>query len=167
MAELQMEGWAEIKSRLTALPDKLVKGILDQSLRQAANVVRDAARENFDRGDPFPNEQSGWLKRTIRTTKRRGSSTRVVYNVVAGGAYTQGESTKVRPSYALWVEYGHRVVAKGQARSGNDKRMGTNAGGLLNVPPHPFMRPAIEQNAQLAVDFVIAGVSDRLPELVR
>ncbi len=173
MAELQMEGWAEIKSRLVDLPDKLVKSVLDQSMRQAANVVREAARENFDRGDPYPNEISGALRASIRTVRRRGTPTRVVYNVVAGGDFSSAKAAKygVKAAYyALFVEMGHWVNT-GKALGGSKKDAARErriaAGETSFVKPHPFMRPAIEQNAQLAVDFVMVGVSDRLPELVR
>lgn len=169
MAELVMEGWAELKARFAALPEKMVKQVLDPSMRQAANIVKDAARENFDRGDPYPNEISGWLRKSIRTVKRRGSSTRVVYNVVAGSAYQVEGSEKIHPSYAVWVERGHLIVT-GKALGGSNKaaqRAGRVAAGAASAAPHPFMQPAIEQNAQVALDMLIIGIGDRLPELVQ
>ena len=68
--------------------------------------------------------------------------------------------------YALFVERGHRINS-GKAVSGNTKaREGT--GTTLNgmVPPHPFMKPALTENAQLCVDFIMTGIADRLPEMI-
>jgi hypothetical protein len=168
MAELTLEGWAELKPRLQGIADKMVKSILDQSMRQAANVVKDAARSNFDRGDPYPNEISGWLRKSIRTVKRRGTPTRVVYNVVAGSEYVVEGSEKVRPSYALWVERGHLINPGNLGKADKAARqMAARVGNTSGmVKPHPFMQPAIEQNAQVAIDMLIIGISDRLPELV-
>lgn len=142
MAELQMEGWAELRPKLLELPDKMVNNILRASLRQAANVVRDEAKERAP-------VLTGALRDSVRTVARRGSRDRVQFNIVAGSTLTATQQERhgiTAPFYALFVEYGH--------------------GGPRAAPPHPFMRPALEATAGLALDFVMTGISDRLESLV-
>lgn len=143
MAELQMEGWAELKPKLLDLPDKLVNNILRAAMRQGANVMRDEAKALCP-------VDTGALQASIRTVARRGSRDKVQFNVVAGGAFTATKEERYgmkAPFYALFVEYGH--------------------GGPRPAGPHPFMRPAVESTAELAIDFVMTGISDRLESLVR
>lgn len=139
MAELQLDGWAEIKQRFADLPDKMMKRVLTQAMREAANLIKDEAKMHCP-------VDTGALRDSIRTVARRGTPTRVVFNVVAGGEFTASKQEKYgikSPYYALFVERG-----------------------TIKAPPHPFMRPAIEQGAQAAIDRVVMGVSDRLPEVV-
>ena len=168
MAELQLDGWAEIKQRFADLPDKMMKRVLTQAMREAANLIKDEAKAQFGSGGGAPNEISGWLKSTIRVTARRGTPTRVVFNVVAGGEYTLGDSSKIHPSYAVWVERGHLINRTNLSKPEKAARHMANRIGNTSgmVPPHPFMRPAIEQGAQAAIDRVIMGISDRLPEAI-
>lgn len=138
MAKLEMQGLSELRGRLRALPDKMVKRILRGALRQAANLVKNEAKARVP-------TDTGALKASIRIVARRGSPTRVVFNVVAG-ALTDKQKSKFGQKtafYALFVE-------KGSA----------------HAPAHPFMRPAIESKAQAAIDVLVSEVGKRLPEVV-
>lgn len=137
MADLQLEGWAELKPRLLDLPDKMVNRILHASMRQGANVMKDEAKQLAVAGGDYPDAISGAMRDSIRTYKARGTRDKVQYMVIAGNEAAY---------YAGWVEYGH--------------------GGPHPAPPHPFMRPAAEATGQLALDFVMTGISDRLESLV-
>lgn len=91
MADIALEGWAELKPKLLDLPDKMITRILTASLRQGANVVKDEAKDRCP-------VLSGALRDSIRNYKARGTRDIVRFQVMAGNdaAY-----------YALWVEKGH------------------------------------------------------------
>lgn len=168
MAELKIDGLADVQRRLNGVSDRLVKNVLRTSLRQAANVVRAQARANFNTA-AGPNGISGALKASIRVTARRGTPTRVTYSVVAGDMTTaqQKKFGTDAAYYALWVEKGHINRAAGNAlRGGRRAKAEARAASTSNTPAHPFMRPAIESKAQEAIDVLVEAVRERLPELV-
>ena len=117
----------------------MIKNILRASMREAANLIKDEAKLRCP-------VDTGALRDSIRVVPRRGTPTRVVMNVVAGAPFSASKTEKYgikAPFYAMFVERG-----------------------TVHAPPHPFMRPAIEGGAQAAIDRVVMGISDRLPEVV-
>jgi HK97 gp10 family phage protein len=169
MADLKIEGLADLRMRMEGVSDKLVKNVLRSGLRQGANVVRNQARANFD-GAVGPSEITGALKASIRVTQRRGTPTRVVFNVVAGDL-TSAQRKKFGTDaafYALWVEKGHINRKAGQALRGSKAAItAIRAASTNNTPAHPFMRPAIQAKAQEAVDVMVQAIGARLPEVVK
>jgi len=164
MADLQLDGLNDVIGRLQGLPAKLVAGSLRAGLRQGANLIRDQAKANFD-GAGGPNELTGALKASIRTTPRRGSPTRVVFNVVAG-TLTSAQSRKFGAQsayYALWVEQGHINRKLGEAlKGGRRSRQEQRAASTSNTPAKPYMAPALRERAQDAIDMVVATISANL-----
>lgn len=146
MADLKMEGWAEIKQRFADLPDNMVKIVLRPAMRESANLMKDEVANICPVGDPATDPHSGALKSSLRVTERRGTPTRVSFNVVAGAAFSAAKQTKYGEGSAYWALFVERGTVKMEAR--------------------PFMRPAFEGGAQAAVDRLVIGVSDRLPEVV-
>jgi len=169
MADLQIEGLADLRMRMEGVSGKLVKNVLRSGLRQGANVVRNQARANFN-GAIGPNDLSGALKASIRVTQRRGTPTRVVFNVVAGNL-TAAQKKRFGADaafYALWVEKGHINRKAGQALRGSKAGvLAARAASTNNTPAHPFMRPAIEAKAREAIDIVVQEIGARLTEVVR
>jgi HK97 gp10 family phage protein len=169
MADLKIEGLADVQTRLSGISDKLVKNVLRSSLRQAANVVREQARTNFDGAAPHPNALTRALQASIRVTARRGTPTRVTYSVVAGDL-TQAQQKRLGAAaafYALWVEKGHINRKAGEAlRGGKRSKAEARAASTNNTPAHPYMQPALEAKAQEAIDVLVQSVRDKLPELV-
>lgn len=172
MADLEIGGMGELSATLSALPEKLVINILRSSLRKAANVIADGARANFGTGDG-PESISGALAASIRVMGQRGTPTKAAVSVVAGvltGAQTKKFGVQ-SAFYALMVEKGHLNLASGQklrggGRSKLNQRIALKAGGATMTPPHPFMRPAIEQRGQAALDVMIADIENQLQGLV-
>src|SRR5450830_75141 len=146
MADLKMEGLADLSSLLGGIPARLVKNSLRVGMRQAANIVKVEAQANFDGAAPNPNAITGALRESIRVTQRRGTPTRVVFNVVAG-SLTSSQIKKLgaqSPFYALWVERGHINRGLGQALRGSRESIkAARAASTSNTPAHPFMAPAI------------------------
>jgi HK97 gp10 family phage protein len=168
MAEIKIDGLAELRMRMEGVSDRLVKNVLRSGMRQGANVVRNQARANFNTA-AGPDEITGALKASIRVTQRRGTPTRVVFNVVAGDL-TGAQQRKFGANsafYALWVEKGHINRKAGQALRGSKATLkAARAASTNNTPAYPFMQPAIETKAQEAIDVIVAAVGARLPEVV-
>jgi hypothetical protein len=168
MADLRIDGLADVQLRLAGASDKLVKNVLRGALRKGANVVRNQARANFN-GAVGPNDITEALKTSIRVTARRGTATRVTYSVVAGDltATQQKKFGTNAAYYALWVEKGHINRKAGDSlRGGKRYKAMARAASTSNTPAHPYMQPALENKAQEAVDAVAQDVRDRLPEIV-
>lgn len=171
MADLTVKGLAELRAAFEQLPARLVNGAIRAGLRQGANLVKNQAKANFNHA-PGPKDLTAALKASIRVTQRRGTPTRVVFNVVAGDL-TKAQVKrfgKQAAFYALMVERGH-WVNNGKALAGGRKdaaRARRIAGGETRyVPAHPYMRPAIEAKAQAAIDVMIDTIGAKLPEAVR
>jgi HK97 gp10 family phage protein len=139
MAELEMQGWAEIKERLLGMPDKMVNNVLRGAMRDGANLVKGYAQGLCP-------VETGALKASIRVVARRGTPTRVVFNVVAGGDFSAAKASK----YGIGAAYYAVFVERG----------------TVHAPSHPFMQPALEEGAQSVLDTVIQSIGDRLPETV-
>lgn len=167
MANFEMQGMAELRAKLKDVPDKWLKNALKRGLRQASNIVKNEAKANFGSGDG-PNSLSGALRASIRVTPRRGTPTKVVFNVVAGNL-TKAQTKKfgaMSAFYAQMVERGHINRKKGQAlRGSRSGKRAMRATSTANTPPHPFMRPAIESKGQAAVDAVVETIRNSLNEL--
>jgi HK97 gp10 family phage protein len=167
--DLKVQGLDQLRVRLAAASDKLLKGALRTGLRKGATVVRNQARDNFNKAGG-PNDITRALKSSIRVTQRRGTPTRVVFSVSAG-ALTNAQTKKFGADsayYALWVEKGHINRKLGQAlRGGSRKKAAARAASTSNTPAHPYMKPAIEAKAQEAIDIMIQTVADKLPEVAK
>lgn len=141
------KGGKELQDMLNTLPAKLERNVMRSALRQGANVIRDAARDNI-------NDRSGALSKSVRvrTRARRGE---VTATVTAGSkdAY-----------YAHMVEFGtspHDIpAADGSALdvAGNPRANVEHPG----AAPHPFMRPAIDEKQGEAIRAVGEQIRKRL-----
>jgi HK97 gp10 family phage protein len=169
MADLKVQGLAELRQRMAGVSDKLVKNVLRSGLRKGATIVRNQARANFSTAGG-PNSLTGALRASIRVTPRRGTPTRVVFSIVAG-TLTKAQTKKFGADsayYALWVEKGHINRKLGQAlRGGLRKKAAARAVSTSNTPAHPYMKPAIENKAQEAIDIMIKTIGDKLPEIAK
>ncbi len=171
MVDTTIIGLSGVHATLAGVPDKLAKNALRAGLRQAANLIRDAARANFNTGGG-PNDITGALKASIRTVSLKGSPTRIAFGVAAG-ALTNAQKKKFgidSTYYAVMVEYGHLMRGKGDALKGGTRskmaqRFALGKVGAASVAPRPFMRPALEKNAQAAIDMVAATVADKLSDV--
>lgn len=163
----QVKGLAELQAAMDSLPAKIEANIMRGALRAGAKLIQAEAKRLAPVAPP--NEENrrlyggyeGLLRDSIRisVSLRRGT---VTARVRAGG--------KVRgtgdPYYARWVEYGtkpHRITA-------------TTPGGKLllagghpvssvmhpGTQPRPYLRPAMDTQAQAAVQAVAAYIRQRL-----
>ena len=140
-------GLAELQAFLDQLPAKVEQNIMRAALRQGANVVKAEAMANVP-------VKSGLLKAGLKvsTKSRRGVVTAIVK---AGGKHAY---------LARWIEYGtaaHFIKPKkakslfwaGLMRDGVD-HPGSQA--------KPFLRPALDSQAQAALMAVGEAIKKRL-----
>lgn len=145
MADVHVKGLAELQKFLDTLPVKVERNILRSALRAGANVVKPAAQANI-------HSVSGELAASLKVGSR-----------ARGGTVTANVSTKV--FYAKFVEHGtrpHTISSRdgGALRFGGGFHKSVEHPGIVN--PHPFMRPALDTQAQAAVVAVGEQIKRRL-----
>ena len=162
-------GLNELKAKLAALPSGIQNNIMRSAVRQGANVVKDAAKENFPGSDDGPESLTGALKASIRVSPGKGSQTLAVAYVMAG-TLTPAQTKKFGADsafYALWVEKGHINRKMNDALRGSQAfKRGQRATSTSNTPPHPFMRPALDNNISAVIDAMTQTISSKLPDEV-
>jgi HK97 gp10 family phage protein len=107
---------------------------LEDGVQQAAEIVKEAAMANINR-----KEKRGWSMQDHIVTQMTESTPDSATILI-------GPSKK--SFWGLFVEFGHALVI-GSKKKGNRKVIG-------HVPPHPFMRPALDEN----IDKVNAAIMD-------
>jgi hypothetical protein len=171
-------GGDELRARLAALPANLVQSVLRSAVRQGANLIAARARDNFAgaveaiggaRSDTLnPHTVSGALRASIRTTERRGTPTRVLFNVVAGGLSGAQQKKFGADSayYALWVERGHINRKMGDAlRGGTRFKQYQRSVSASNTPAHPYMAPAVASESAAVIESISASIANQLERL--
>jgi hypothetical protein len=173
-----VSGGAELQARFASLPANMVQSVLRKAVRQGSNLIAARAKDNFSgaveaiggaRSDTLnPRTLSGALRASIRVTERRGSQTRVVFNVVAGQLSGAQQSKFGADSayYALWVERGHINRKMGQALRGSrafvvHQRETSES----NTPAHPYLGPAVASEASAVIDSISTSVASQLEQL--
>jgi hypothetical protein len=178
MAKSGVTGGAELQARLAALPGRMAQNILRKSVRQGANIIAAKARDNFStsvvalggaKSDTLsPHSVSGALRASIRVVARRGTPTRVVFNVVAG-ALSEAQKTKFGADsayYALWVERGHINRKMNDAlRGGRPYKAYQRSISQSNTPAHPYMAPAVQSESAVVLETISESISAQLGDL--
>ena len=149
---LHVSGLTELGKVLQTFTLKLERNVIRGGLRQGANVVKEQVLVNVPVAEPSDRNReryggyAGALRDSVRVSTRsyRG---KVSASVKAGGMKTKGGADVY---YANWVEYGTRPHMNG-AR-----------GHHPGARPKPFMRPALDTEAQRAVIAVGNYMRNRL-----
>jgi HK97 gp10 family phage protein len=150
-------GVAGIKREFDALPDLFRKRVLKRSIMEGARVVKDDAAANV-------RVKTGELRGQIKSRAARGRRDLVVYNVA------------VRSRSAHLIEFGtspHPIAPRNavsrllsamrSAREGAEAMTigGRFVGGAVQHPgsrPFPFLRPALERNADRVIAIAAAAL---------
>lgn len=149
---MHVKGMTELGKFMQTLSLKLERNVIRGGLRQGANVVKEQAQINVPVSPPSDRNReryggyAGALRDSIRVSTRSRSG-KVTASVKAGGMKTKGGADVY---YANWVEYGTRPHMNG-AR-----------GHHPGARPRPFMRPALDTEAQRAVIAVGNYMRNRL-----
>lgn len=145
---VKMTGLEEMIQKLKIFEEQLDLEITRQATRDASQVILEAmqSRAPVRIDEKTPGSRSmepGELKASLRFRVKRKR-----YGVFFA---TIGPDKRHR-GLANSVEYGHRLVKGGKSRV---KKSGMVAGTgrvVGHVPAHPFLRPAIDETAQAAID---------------
>ncbi|MFW1829587.1 HK97-gp10 family putative phage morphogenesis protein [Acinetobacter sp. ULE_I092] len=146
MADIQfdIQGLDQLQSKLERLNNpRKVKSMVRKALRQAANIVRDAARNNAKLIDDPETREKIWKNISVQAGKTRNPSDIKIRVGVRGGASfsnpnppnLSGGDTR----HWRWVEFGS-----------------------ANNPAVPFMRPALANNIQPVTDKFVQMLNDEI-----
>ena len=147
MSEVHVTGLADLQKFLDALPAKVEKNVLRGALRKGMNQVKPAAVAGV-------HSISGLLAAGLKVgTRAKG-----------GTVYATLKATGKHAYIARWVEYGtaaHTITAK--------DRKSLSLGGVFfqsvqhpGARPKPFLRPALDQQANAAVVAAAEYMRERL-----
>lgn len=112
----QITGFGELEDLLKSLADQSIE-VYEKELEKVASVIENNTKSNITDGP------TGNLKSSV-TLKKASGKKRVSYKISAGGA---------KAPHAHLVEFGHRIITK-------------NGDVVGDVPAHPFLRKAFEEN---------------------
>lgn len=157
---MKLKGGAELSSFFDELPKKLVNNAVRAGLTAAARPIRDKARLNAPK-------ETGTLAKGIKTSSPR--------NNPDGTVSVKVRATGRHAYIAPWMEYGTgahiinagdskispRLLTRQANRDGATERdgflvIGNNviSGAVMHpgTPPRPFLRPALDTEAEAAVN---------------
>lgn len=152
MIDIQIKGGKELDAFLAQFPLKVQRQVLRNALRRGANVIRDEARL-------LAPKKTGKMAKSIKTDTRTENGLPVARVRLKGkGAYR-----------GVFMEYGvapHIISAEGNLSASamnrrNKKREALKIGEVYvgkvqhpGVAPRPFMRPALDNKANEAINAV-------------
>lgn len=176
-AELVMPDIQALMADLRALPQLMRSRVLKGAVATGCSVIRKEAvlqAPVFDgqvgKGHPPP----GTLKRAIYQTRLVEECTPTLeawkVDVRTGkkaSATKRGKKTvNLDAFYARWVEYGHYTRApKAAGKTRKQRRAAVESGavqGAHYVLPRPFMRPALQLKAEIAIKAMEAYLAENL-----
>jgi len=134
---LRIKGGDELARRLEALGDKAGQ-IIEPAAMAGAEVIREAASENASKGTYATGKLARHIVAKVEDVERMSAT-------IAVGPDKEGY-------YAPWVEFGHALV-RGKRK---EKKV------VGRVPPHPFLRPALDENRKQAREAVANEIKRRL-----
>jgi HK97 gp10 family phage protein len=148
VSNINVKGLSELQAFLDQLPAKMEANIMRSALRAGANVILKQARLNVAANG---SRETGVLARGLKvsTSNRRG--------VVKATVKATGKHGHI----ANWLEYG---VAAHSIRKGARRSRGKLQDGKLHpgFDEKPFLRPALDGEAQAALLAVGQAVKQRL-----
>lgn len=169
MAEIHVTGLADLQKMLDTLPAKIERNILRGALRAGVKRIKDAAVANCPVGMPSGEGRrlyglhEGSLRDSIRVgTRSKGGV--VTATVKAGGRTAKGGDV----FYAHIIEFTGAVAHQVPALSLLGKVFLNIGGGVYRsakhpgMRPKPFMRPALDQQANAAVVAAAEYMKERL-----
>lgn len=132
-------GFKELQKSLRQFPINVQKNISVGAIRAGCKPIVAKARQLAPR-------ESGDLKKSIKTRKRRTKEKHIVKFSVSAGNSVKTKDGKKRIFYAAYIEWGY-TKKNGHA-----------------VMAQPFMRPAFELTATECIDATKAYYAKRIPK---
>lgn len=168
MATTSISGLRELDQMLKQLPAKIEKNVLRGALRAGQNVFANAAKSNLRQNGSV---DTGELEKSVRIRFKRKSEK---FGWVR--SYVMAGNTKAY--YAHWIEYGTATYYTGSGRTvGKAYEITPKVAGSLflgglfresvihpGIKPKPFMRPAVDENYDTAINAVVQYMQNRIPK---
>lgn len=154
--EITFEGMPEFSRRMADLAGPTAERIIRHAVRAGGQVVQAAITEAAPVRVPLPSGTAlppGALKNDIEVKVRKEPD---------GSISAYIEPGKYSRAVAGWVEYGHRQIHGGPSRQGGGiLRQGYRGSGqfLVDVPAHPFIRPAFDASEAAAQDAIAMDIA--------
>lgn len=166
-----ISGMKELNSLLNQLPVNIERNVMRQAIKRGQDVLADAARGKLQADGSV---DSGELLKSVRVTFKRRSerfgwirSYLVAGNKIAyyahmlefgTASYYTGTGTTVGKPYAITPKVAGSLFLGGVLR-----QSATHPG----VRPRPFMRYAVDNYSDAAIDTVANYLRDRIPREIR
>lgn len=150
-AEFKIEGLELVQEKLKRLGNpRLMKNAARRSTRKAMAIVRDAARANAKALDDPETAEKIWKNIVIAAGKTKDPNSVVMRVGVDGGASSNRHSKSIVMKERRKKGEPKQVLAENTvALTGGDTRYWRHLEfGNSQVPPTPFMRPALQNNIQ-------------------
>lgn len=169
MAEMvSVSGLKELDDLLKQLPVNIEKNVLRGAMRAGQKVIADTAKANLRKEGAI---DTGELEKSIRIRFKRKSEK---FGWVRAFVFAGNE----KAYYAHWVEYGTASYYVGSGRTvGQPYEITPKVAGSLflggafresvmhpGAKPKPFMRPAVDQSYNAAIDAVVQYMQKRIPK---
>lgn len=148
--ELRLEGLDQTMARFNELQKRAQKGAVRRSLRKAANVVRDAAKNNAKQIDDPVTREKIWKNISTQSGKTRDNNAIKMRVGVRGGAAVNQHSKDADMSR----------LSGGDTRHFRYIELGT-----VNTPATPFLRPALSSNINKATEKFIESFKAEIANL--
>jgi len=155
---ITLAGGEALSALLVHLPAELERTILKDALRAGAEPILDAAKQKCPVSGDDTDPHKGELRESI---KLRVTSSKGTVRATVGSR--EGDF-KGETFYGPMVEYGH---AQGEAKGGGPIHIQLAGQWVTLTPgtqvtPHPYMRPAFDENKEKATkivgDEIAAGI---------
>lgn len=165
MADIQfnIQGLDQLQSKLERLNNpRKVKSMVRKSLRQAANIVRDAARARARLIDDPDTRDMIYKNIVVRTGRIKGDAVRDRVGVLGGASFGDGKTT-ILTNKQMKNFVGPMPTEKVIGLSGGDTRHWRYLEfGAATTPATPFMRPALANNIQPVTDKFVQMLNDEI-----
>ena len=159
---IETAGIAEMKAKMAAMRSGVAGPISKRAVRAGGRVIAvamiEAAPLNDLRNASSNSLPAGAFKEDIKVRFPADQ------NQTAEAVALIGPGKKTS-HVQRWVEYGHRMVHGGQSKVGADGKVrGSGVVHDVDVPAHPFLRPAFEASIGAAQEAIAANMAKGLKE---
>lgn len=164
--QLKVPRTDRLMAALTALPDKVQKKIAKSATRKGATVVRKAAVANAKRIDDPRTAERIWKNVVVQEATKTGKRMGGIYMRVGvrGGAKQYSNTTENRRKGRVGKSY--KTNGSSANPGGDTWYWRFIEFGREGVKAQPFMRPALENNAQKVFDTIAVEMQKGLDKLI-
>lgn len=152
---------ATLIMKFAAMPKKISKEV-EKSIKKSATEVRDTAVKKFGRYQPQIGPYNRWQLLSQSTSMRKEDAGSPGDDPLIGH-YSKGQKNKVWPAH-LRNTIGIKVEGMTAAVGSDDPLAAHHEYGApaKNIPPRPFLRPALYENQENIKDNVKEAIREAL-----